>query len=185
MRPIRLGAAVAAMLAIAACGGKKEADAGTAASAPEEKVVNVYNWSDYIADSTVADFEKASGIKVVYAVFDSNEVLETKLLAGRSGYDLVVPTANFLERQIKAGVYMKLDRSKLPNFANMDPENLEATAAHDPGNQYAVTYLWGTIGIGYNPDMVKKALGTETIDSWAAGLDPANAKKRAQCGTAT
>jgi len=184
MRAIRLGAAAAAMLALAACGGKKEAEAGKSAPAPEEKVVNVYNWSDYIADSTVADFEKATGIKVVYAVFDSNEVLETKLLAGRSGYDVVVPTANFLERQIKAGVYMKLDKSKLPNLANMDPENLRRTAEHDPGNEYAVTYLWGTIGLGYNPDMVKKALGTDTIDSWAALLDPANAARLGKCGIA-
>src|SRR5262245_19808244 len=171
-------------LALVGCGGKKEAESTTEAAAPEEKVVNVYNWSDYIADSTAADFEKATGIKVVYAVFDSNEVLETKLLAGRSGYDIVVPTAPFLERQIKAGVYLTLDKSKLPNLKNMDPEIMQRTAAHDPGNEHSLTYLWGTVGLGYNPDMVKKALGTDTIDSWAALLDPAKASKLAKCGIA-
>ena len=109
-------------------------------------------------------------------------MLETKLLAGRSGYDIVVPTAPFLERQIKAGVFLKLDKSKLSNLSNMDPEIMQRVAAHDPGNQYSITYLWGTIGLGYNPDMVKKALGTDTIDSWSAILDPANAAKLAKCG---
>ena len=111
-------------------------------------------------------------------------MLETKLLAGRSGYDVVVPTAPFLERQIKAGVFLPLDKSKLPNLKNMDPELMQRVAAHDPGNQYSLTYLWGTIGLGYNPDMVKKALGTDTIDSWAILLEPANAKKLAKCGIA-
>jgi putrescine transport system substrate-binding protein len=184
MRAIRLGAAAAAFALVAACGGKEEAGAGGAAPGPEEKVVNVFNWSDYIGDTTIDDFEKATGIKVVYAVFDSNEQLETKLLTGRSGYDVVVPTAPFLERQIKAGVYLKLDKSKLPNLANMDPDIMQRTAAHDPGNEHAVTYLWGTVGLGYNPDMVKKALGTDTIDSWGALLDPAVASKLAKCGIA-
>jgi len=182
MRAIRLGSAAAILLALAACGGKKEAEAGSAAPAPEEKVVNVYNWSDYIGDTTAADFEKATGIKVVYSVFDSNEQVETKLLTGRSGYDVVVPTANFLERQIQAGVYMKLDKSKLPNLENMDPEIMKRTAAHDPGNEHAVTYLWGTVGLGYNPDMVKKALGTDKVDSWAVLFEPESAKKLAKCG---
>jgi len=184
MRAIRLGAVAAAVALAAACGGKQEPEAGGAAPGPEEKVVNVYNWSDYIGDTTIADFEKATGIKVVYAVFDSNEQLETKLLTGRSGYDLVVPTAPFMERQIKAGVYMKLDKSQLPNLANMDPDIMRRTAAHDPGNEHSVTYLWGTVGLGYNPDMVKKALGTDTIDSWGALLDPAIASKLAKCGIA-
>ena len=115
---------------------------------------------------------------------DSNEVLETKLLAGRSGYDVVVPTAPFLERQIKAGVYLKLDKSRLPNLVNMDPDIMSRTALHDPGNEHSITYLWGTVGIGYNVDMVKKALGTETIDSWSAVLEPGNAAKLAKCGIA-
>jgi putrescine transport system substrate-binding protein len=171
---------VAALLV--ACGGKKEDGAAATTPAPEEKIVNVYNWSDYVGDTTVADFEKKTGIKVTYDVFDSNEVLETKLLAGRTGYDIVVPTAPFLERQIKAGVFLKLDKSKLPNLKNMDAELMKRVAAHDPGNDYSIVYLWGTIGIGYNPEMVKKALGTATLDSWTAILEPANAAKLARCG---
>ncbi len=181
MRVIRLWP-VAALAALIACGDSQQAQAPAGTPAPEEKIVNVYNWSDYIGETTLADFEAATGIKAVYAVMDSNEVLETKLLAGRSGYDVVVPTAPFLERQIEAGVYRKLDKSKLPNLANMDPDIMQRTAAHDPGNDHAVTYLWGTVGIGYNPDLVKRALGTDTVDSWAAIFDPANAAKLAKCG---
>jgi putrescine transport system substrate-binding protein len=184
MRAIRPLAVAAALLLLAGCGGKKVAESAAQAPAPEDKVVNVLNWSDYIGDSTVADFEKATGIKVTYDVFDSNEVLETKLLAGRSGYDVVVPTATFLERQIKAGVFLPLDKTRLPNLKYMDPDIMQRVAAHDPGNQHSVNYLWGTIGLGYNPVMVKKALGTDTIDSWAALLEPENAKKLAKCGIA-
>jgi putrescine transport system substrate-binding protein len=183
MRTIRLWPA-AVLAALAACGGKQEAGSAAGAAAPEDKQVNVLNWSDYIAETTVEDFTRATGIKVTYDVFDSNEVLETKLLSGRSGYDVVVPTAPFLERQIKAGVFLPLDKSKLPNLKNMDPELMQRVAAHDPGNQYSLIYLWGTIGLGYNPEMVKKALGTDTIDSWAILLDPAKAKKLAKCGIA-
>src|SRR5688500_18421051 len=175
----------ACLAALVACGGDKPgAESTTAAAAPEEKAVNVLNWSDYIADTTVADFEQATGIKVTYDVFDSNEVLETKLLAGRSGYDIVVPTAPFLERQIKAGVFLPLDKAKLPNLKNMDPDLMQRVAAHDPGNQYSLTYLWGTVGLGYNPEQVKRALGTDTINSWAAIFEPANAAKLAKCGIA-
>jgi putrescine transport system substrate-binding protein len=169
---------------VVGCGGKKESETAAAASAPEEKVVNVFNWSDYVGETTVADFEKKTGIKVTYDVFDSNEVLETKLLAGRTGYDIVVPTAPFLERQIKAGVFLKLDISKLPNLKNMDPDIMQRVAAHDPGNEYSITYLWGTIGLGYNPDMVKKALGIDAIDSWSTLFEPENARKLAKCGIA-
>ena len=183
-RAFRLWPVVVAGLTLAACGGKQETETAAKAAAPEEKAVNVLNWSDYIGETTVADFEKATGIKVTYDVFDSNEVLETKLLSGRSGYDVVVPTAPFLERQIKAGVFLKLDKSKLPNLANMDPDIMQRVAAHDPGNEYSINYLWGTIGLGYNPDLVKKALGTETIDSWAALLEPQSASKLAKCGIA-
>jgi putrescine transport system substrate-binding protein len=181
-RAFRYWPIAAAVILLAACGGKPEPEAAATAAAPEEKAVNVLNWSDYIADTTIADFEAKTGIKVTYDVFDSNEVLETKLLAGRSGYDVVVPTAPFLERQIKAGVFLPLDRSKLPNLANMDPDIQQRTAAHDPGNAHSLTYLWGTVGLGYNPEQVKRALGTDTIDSWAAILDPANAAKLAKCG---
>ncbi|TFG40280.1 MAG: polyamine ABC transporter substrate-binding protein [Syntrophobacterales bacterium] len=177
----RFGLLAAAIVLLAACGGKKEEGADAAAQ-PEEKILFVYNWSDYIGETTIADFEAKTGIKVTYDVFDSNEVLETKLLAGRTGYDVVVPSASFLERQIQAGVFLKLDKSKLPNLVNMDPEVMERVAAHDAGNEHSINYLWGTTGIGYNPDMVKKAIGTDTIDSWSAVFDPAIAAKLAKCG---
>jgi putrescine transport system substrate-binding protein len=183
-RAFRLGTALVAGLTLAACGSKQEAPAVADSAAPEEKAVNVLNWSDYLGETTLADFEKKSGIKVTYDVFDSNEMLETKLLAGRSGYDVVAPTAPFLERQIKTGVFLKFDKSKLPNLKNMDPEIMQRIAAHDPDNQYSINYLWGTIGLGYNPDMVKKALGTDTIDSWAVLLEPENAARLAKCGIA-
>lgn len=179
---LRFGLLAAAVVMLAACGGKKEEENAAAAAAPEEKVLFVYNWSDYIGETTIADFEARTGIKVTYDVFDSNEVLETKLLAGHTGYDVVVPSASFLERQIKAGVFLKLDKSKLPNLVNMDPEIMQRVAAHDPGNEHSVNYLWGTTGIGYNPDRVKKVLGSDTIDSWGAIFDPAKAKKLAKCG---
>jgi putrescine transport system substrate-binding protein len=182
----RTGLLVAALsIAVAACGGKKEEGGEAAAAkapAAEEKVLNVYNWSDYIAEDTIANFEQQTGIKVNYDVFDSNEVLETKLLAGKTGYDVVVPSASFLERQIKAGVFMTLDKSKLPNLSNMDPEIMQRVALHDPGNEHAVPYLWGTTGIGYNPEKVKAALGVDTIDSWSVIFDPENAKKLKDCG---
>jgi putrescine transport system substrate-binding protein len=181
-RAFRAWPAAAAIIAISACGGKQETEAAAGAQAPEEKVLSVLNWSDYVAETTNADFEARTGIKVTYDVFDSNEVLETKLLAGRSGYDVVVPTAPFLERQIKAGVFLPLDKSKLPNLKNMDPDIMQRVAAHDPGNRHAITYLWGTVGLGYNPDLVKRALGTDRIDSWSSILDPANAARLAKCG---
>ncbi|MGH8249363.1 MAG: polyamine ABC transporter substrate-binding protein [Steroidobacteraceae bacterium] len=176
--------AATTVMLLAACGGKQQAAAPGGKAAPEEKVLRILNWSDYIGETTIADFEAKSGIKVTYDVFDSNEVLETKLLAGRSGYDIVVPTAPFLERQIKAGVFLKLDKTKLPNLENMDPDIMQRTALHDPGNDHSINYLWGTVGIGYNPDRVRKALGTDTIDSWSAIFEPGNAAKLAKCGIA-
>jgi putrescine transport system substrate-binding protein len=175
------GLIAAAVVLLSACGDKKEAGAEATAK-PEDKVLFVYNWSDYIGETTIADFEKKTGIKVTYDVFDSNEVLETKLLSGHTGYDVVVPTGDFMERQIKVGVFRKLDKSKLPNLVNMDPEIMERVTTHDPGNEHSINYMWGTTGIGYNPVMVKKALGTDKIDSWSAILDPASASKLAKCG---
>src|SRR6266404_8045166 len=135
------------------------------ASAQKERVVNFYNWSDYIDPAVIEAFTKETGIKVRYDTFDANETLETKLLAGKSGYDVVVPTAYFLERQIKAGVFQKLDKGKLSNIANMWPEISQRLAAYDPGNQYAVNYMWGTTGIGYNMRKTHEVLGSNgTID---------------------
>jgi putrescine transport system substrate-binding protein len=148
----------------------------------QEKVVNVYNWSDYIDESILTDFTKETGIKVVYDVFDSNEILETKLLAGGSGYDVVVPTAHFLARQIEAGVFQKLDKSKLPNISNMWDVVSERVAKYDPGNEYAINYMWGTTGIGYNTKKVQDALGIETIDSWEVFFNPEKLAKLADCG---
>lgn len=149
----------------------------------DDKVLHVYNWSDYIAPDTIAKFEKQSGIKVVYDVFDSNETLEAKLLAGKSGYDVVVPSNNFLAKQIKAGVYQELDKSKLPNWKNLDTDLLKAVGdASDQGNKHAFPYMWGSIGIGYNPEKVKAALGVDKIDSWDVVFKPENIAKLKSCG---
>ncbi|PVZ15439.1 putrescine transport system substrate-binding protein [Pseudomonas sp. URIL14HWK12:I9] len=156
--------------------------AGTTVQAAGE--VHIYNWSDYIGENTLAEFQKATGIKPVYDVFDSNETLEGKLLAGRTGYDVVVPSNHFLGKQIKAGAFQKLDRAQLPNWKNLDPELMKRLEANDPGNQYAVPYLWGTNGIGYNVEKVKAALGTDKIDSWAVLFEPENLKKLSKCGVA-
>ena len=155
-----------------------------AVSVQAASTVHIYNWSDYIGESTLADFEKATGIKPVYDVFDSNETLEGKLLAGRTGYDVVVPSNHFLGKQIKAGAFQKLDKSQLPNYANLDPVLLKRLEQNDPGNLYAVPYLWGTNGIGYNVDKVKAVLGVDKIDSWAAVFEPENIKKLQSCGVA-
>jgi putrescine transport system substrate-binding protein len=146
--------------------------------------VHIYNWSDYIGETTLADFQKETGIKPVYDVFDSNETLEGKLLAGRTGYDVVVPSNHFLGKQIKAGAFQKLDKSKLPNYSNLDPVLLKRLEQNDPGNQYAVPYLWGTNGIGYNVDKVKAVLGVDKIDSWDVVFEPQNIKKLQSCGVA-
>lgn len=153
-----------------------------AVSVQAASTVHIYNWSDYIGESTLADFEAATGIKPVYDVFDSNETLEGKLLAGRTGYDVVVPSNHFLGKQIKAGAFQKLDKAQLPNYANLDPALLKRLDQNDPGNQYAVPYLWGTNGIGYNVEKIKEVLGVEKIDSWAMLFEPQNIKKLSSCG---
>jgi putrescine transport system substrate-binding protein len=148
-----------------------------------ERVVNFYNWSDYIEPSVLEDFTKETRIKVKYDTFDSNDMLETKLLAGRTGYDLVVPTAYFLERQIKAGVFQKLDKSKLPNLINAWDEVARRLAAYDPGNQYAVNYMWGTTGIGFNAKKARDVLGPDAkIDSWDMMFKPEIIAKFKDCG---
>ena len=181
-------AAVATLLAavaVAGCGRKSETQdaAGPgAAAAQEEKVLNVYNWSDYIDPAVIEAFTKETGIAVSYDVFDSNEVLETKLLTGKSGYDVVVPSAYFLERQVQAGVFQKLDRAELPNLANLDPELQQRVAAHDPGNEHAVIYMWGTTGIGYDADRVKAIMPDAPTDSWSLVFDPAVVSRFKDCG---
>jgi putrescine transport system substrate-binding protein len=154
-----------------------------AAQTKSERIVNVYNWTDYIAPNVMEEFTKETGIKARYDTFDSNDTLETKLLAGKSGYDVVVPTAYFLERQIKAGVFQKLDKAKLPNLVNMWPEITQRLASYDPGNAYAVNYMWGTIGIGYNVKKAREALGGDgRIDSWDIVFKPENLAKFKDCG---
>jgi putrescine transport system substrate-binding protein len=158
--------------------------AGFARPAPAEpRTVNFYNWSNYIAPGVLEDFTRETGIKVVYDTFDANETLETRLLAGKSGYDVVVPTGYFLQRQIKAGVFQKLDKSKLPNLVNAWPEVTRRLAVYDPGNSYAVNYMWGTTGIGYNVKAVQKILGAEArIDSWDIVFRPENLARFKDCG---
>ncbi|WP_424943982.1 polyamine ABC transporter substrate-binding protein [Aliiroseovarius crassostreae] len=152
----------------------------TAATAEE---VRVYNWSDYIDEGLLEKFEAETGIDLIYDVFDSNEVLETKMLAGGSGYDVVVPTASFMERQIAAGVFQTLDQSKLSNMGNMWDVIAERTAQFDPGNAYSINYMWGTTGLGVNVAKVKEVLGEDApIDSLALIFDPANMEKLASCG---
>jgi len=175
-----------------ACGKKEEApapaaNAQPAAAAPKldtdaEKLVNVYNWSDYIDPTVLQDFEKETGVKVNYEVMDSNEMLETKLVAGRTGYDVVVPSASFLARQIKAGIYQKLDKSKLPNLKNLDPDITKRLEVFDPGNEYAVNYMWGTSGVAYNEEAIKAAMPNAPVDSFAMFWDPKVVSKFAKCG---
>jgi putrescine transport system substrate-binding protein len=172
------------VLTLSACGERKSASAGAPdkAGTAGGKVLNLYIWSDYLAANTLSDFEKQTGIKVHVSYFDTNETLETKLLAGSSGFDVVVPTASYFERQIKAGVYLTLDKSKLPNLKNMDPQLMAKVAMHDPGNAHGIIYTWGTNGIGYNETMVKALMPDAPLDSWRLVFDPAVASKVAKCG---
>src|ERR1700724_2921126 len=158
---------------LAGCGGGAKSPAPEGGTAPassaageEGKVLNVYNWSDYIEPSVLADFTKNTGIKVNYDVFDSNEVLETKLLTGHTNYDVVAPSGPFLARQIQAGVYQKLDKSLLPNLKNLDPQVARNEAQYDPGNAYSVTYMWITSGPGYDAAKIKQRLPDAPVDSW-------------------
>ncbi len=151
------------------------------AALAEDKVVNVYNWSDYIDESILRDFEKETGIKVVYDTFDSNEILETKLLAGGTGYDLVVPSGTFLARQIQAGVFQPLDKSKLPNLSNMWDTISSRTGTYDPDGTHSINYMWGTTGIGYNVAAAKDRIGGP-IESWDIVFDPEKLAKFKDCG---
>jgi putrescine transport system substrate-binding protein len=183
--------ALGTALFLSACGGGKSGSGSAAStdtpsntgSAPASgKVLNLYIWSDYLAPNALPDFEKQTGIKVHAAYFDTNETLETRLLAGSSGFDIVVPTASYFERQIKAGVYLTLDKSRLPNLKYMDPQLMAKVALHDPDNAHGVIYTWGTDGIGYNEKMIKALMPDAPLDSWRLVFDPAVASKIAKCG---
>ena len=185
---------ILAGLMLAGCGKEPAAPAApeagsTAATAPaaneEDKVLIIYNWSDYIAEDTIANFEKETGIKVTYDVFDSNELLEAKMVSGNTGYDLVVPSLQYLSRQVQAGVFQPLDKSKLSNTVNLDPEIMAVIAKLDPDNAHAVNWLWGTTGIGYNEAKVQAALGPNApVDSWDLVFKPENLSKLKGCGVA-
>jgi putrescine transport system substrate-binding protein len=185
VRSLFIGITVAA--ALSACGKKEEAPAGGSAAAQpagEEKVLNLYIWNDYLAPDTISNFEKETGIKVAVSNYGSNEELDAKLAPGNSGYDIVVPSASTYERQIKAGVYQKLDKSQLPNLKNMDPDIEARLAMHDPNNDYAVLHMWGTTGIGYNTKKIAEAMKNPPLDSWKLVFDPAVAKNFKKCGIA-
>ena len=169
MRNLKTSAVLAAAVATATAGWAEE--------------VRVYNWSDYIDEDLLTKFEEETGYDLVYDVFDSNEVLETKLLAGGSGYDVVVPTGTFLQRQIAAGAFQPLDKSQLPNIGNLWDVVSERTNAYDPGGEYSINYMWGTTGLGVNVAKVQEILGEDApINSLSLIFDPANMEKLAECG---
>jgi len=177
-RALKRSAAVAGLaLCAAACGQRHQATAG-----PEEPVLNIYNWADYIGINTIAEFERRTHIKVVYEVYDSNHTLEVKMLAGHSGYDIVSTTTGFYGRQIKAGAYLPLDKSKLPNWKNLDPAVLAVQSQADPGNRYAVPYLNAMNGLVYNVDLVKTRMADAPTDSLAMIFDPKVIAHFADCG---
>ena len=207
---IKLSLPVLAVMTLVACGGKPpatehaSADAGaeavgvsadvaagartggTTGTSPvdngEEKLLNIFNWSDYIDPTVLEDFTRQTGIKINYDVFDSNEMLETRLLAGNTGYDLVVPSASFMERQIKVGVFQKLDKAQLGNLGNLDPEITQRIAQHDPGNEHAVNYLWGTSGVGFNVARIRERMPDAPVDSFAMFYDPKIVSRFKDCG---
>jgi putrescine transport system substrate-binding protein len=164
-----------AALALAACGQ-------TGGGAAKDQTLKIYNWSDYIDPELLSEFTKETGIKVTYDTFDSNEILETKVLQGNTGYDIVTPSNHNVPRYIKAGAIQALDKSKLSNAKNLWGEITGYMEPFDPGLKYTVPYMWGTIGIGYNVDKVAKALPGVKIDSWAVVFDPANLAKLKDCG---
>jgi putrescine transport system substrate-binding protein len=181
VRPLGM---VAAILVAACSGGPGTKPAAGSAPAAEEKALNLYIWNDYLAPDTVSNFEQETGIRVSVSNYGSNEELDGKLAPGSSGYDIVVPSASFFERQIKAGYYQKLDKSMLTNLGNMDADIQQRLAAHDPGNQYAVLHMWGVTGLGYNIGKIKAAMGDAPVDSWRMVFDPAVAGNFQKCGIA-
>jgi putrescine transport system substrate-binding protein len=189
---IAIAIAIAIAVAMAGC-GRREAAPVAARGPPaqittpssltdQEKTLNVYNWADYIDPSVIPAFEQEYGIKVNYDVFESNEVLEAKLLTGSTGYDVVVPTASFMQRQIQAGIYQKLDKALLPNLKNLDASLNRDVELNDPGNQYGVIYFWGTSGVGYNEDKIEAAMPNAPVNSFAMLYDPNVVKNFKDCG---
>jgi len=172
---------------MAGCGSPDSDGRGTGSGAAggDKKVLNLYIWSDYLAPDTIPAFERLTGIKVHVSYFETNETLESRILTGSSGFDVVVPTAPYLQRQIRSGAYLPLDKTKLPNLANLDPDLMSRVALNDPGNAHAVVYAWGTYGIGYNEKKVAAALPNVPLNSWHLIFDPAYASKLAGCGIST
>ncbi|MBL8511098.1 MAG: polyamine ABC transporter substrate-binding protein [Betaproteobacteria bacterium] len=172
------------MAAVAAIGASLFIGAATAQSAKKEQVLNIFNWSDYIGETTVKDFEKETGIKVRYDTYDSNEVLHAKLVAGRTGYDIVVPSSNWAKLQLEGGLLKKLDKSKIPNYQNIDPWLLKNLTNMDPDNLYTVPWMWGVTTLGINVEKVKAALGKTPMpeDAWDLIFKPEYAQKLKGCG---
>lgn len=179
--PMTVVSVVGSLLMVAAC-SRDESPVSTADSPP---VLNVYNWDEFIDPSVIKDFEHDTGIKVHYDVYDSNETMEVKLLAGHTGYDLAVPGGAFFGKEVRAGVYQKLDKAQLPNLQNLDPDAVRATAVYDPGNQYGVDYMWlVATGMAYDAGQIKARLADAPVDSWRLIFDPAVVAKFQSCGVA-
>jgi len=177
------------MLCVSAClmisCGSPDPGAGNTQSdgkSDDTKTLNLYIWADYLAPDTIASFEKLTGVKVRVSIFETNETLEARVLTGNSGFDVVLPTAPFFQRQIRSGAYLPLDKTKLPNLVNLDPAIMARVALNDPGNAHGVVYAWGTYGIGYNAKMVADALPNAPLNSWRLIFDPAYAARLAKCG---
>lgn len=182
MTPMRLLVVAVAAAVTSACGGAAASGGGGRASAAEERVLYIYNWSDYIGKTTLADFERATGIKVVYDIYDADETLEAKMMAGDSGYDIVSTSTDYFSRQIKAGIYQPLDRGKLPNWKNLDPHILAIEAQADPGNRHAVPYLRHVNGFAYNVDMIRQRMPNAPVDSLDMIFKPEIIRHFADCG---
>jgi len=185
-QPIPLIASLA--LTVFLVSGCHKADPGAANASSSKKaqdagVLNLFWWSDFLAPDTIANFEKQTGIKVSISYYDSEEILETRMLTGNSGFDVVVPAAPyFFQRQTRSGAYLALDKNKLPNLTNLDPAIMMRVASVDPENAHGIVYMWGTVGIGYNHEKVARALPNVPLTSWRVVFDPATVSKLAKCG---
>jgi putrescine transport system substrate-binding protein len=186
-KPLAAAMLIAWALWAAGCGGKSSGARSTQSSEKpdESQVLNLYIWADYLAPDTLASFEKLTGVKVRISYFETNETLESRMLTGNSGFDVVVPTAPYFQRQIRSGAYLALDKGKLSNLANLDPDIMARVALNDPGNAHGVVYAWGTYGIGYNEKLVAEALPNVPLTSWRVIFDPTMAAKLAKCGIST